>query len=123
LETLGCFLHNSFLKVYPRWEQESSTLGEFCSNLTLWAKGYSMVLTTRETTKVLFWSVAMPISMAVLVGLTMGAPYSSLSGMLLLLAVAQIYRELDAHKYEAFKRYASMMFFLFAMALAGWADR
>jgi len=82
-----------------------------------------MVLTTRETTKVLFWSVAMPISMAVLVGLTMGTPYSSLSGMLLLLAVAQIYRELDAHKYEAFKRYASMMFFLFAMALAGWADR
>lgn len=98
-------------------------MGEFCSNLTLWAKGYIMILTKIETTKVLIWSILVPMSTAIVFGLTMGAPYFSLAGMVVLLIEAQIYRDLDAYKYEAFTLYASLMFFLFAMALAGWADR
>lgn len=82
-----------------------------------------LTLTRIETTKVVFWSVIFPVLVAVMFGMTMGAPYSSLSGMVVLLFVGQIYRDLDYRKYEAFKFYALFVFLIFAMALAGWADR
>jgi hypothetical protein len=82
-----------------------------------------MILTRIETTKVVFWSIVFPVLVAIVFGITMGAPYSSLSGMVTLLFVGQMYRDLDYQKYEAFKFYALFVFLIFAMALAGWADR
>ncbi len=82
-----------------------------------------MILTRIETTKVVFWSIVFPVLVAMYFGVTMGAPYSSLSGMAVLLFVGQIYRNQDCRKYEAFKFCALLMFLLFAMALAGWADQ
>ena len=82
-----------------------------------------MVTSKIDKLKVAVWSIVFPLSVAALIGITMGAPYSSIFGLATLGLVTQIYSDIGGYKYEAFKVYALLPLFVFLLALGGWADQ
>lgn len=73
--------------------------------------------------KVAVWSIVFPLSVAALIGITMGAPYSSIFGLVTLVLVAHIYSDIGGYKYEAFKVYALLPLLVFLISIGGWADQ
>ena len=82
-----------------------------------------MVISKIDSTKIAVWAILFPFSVATLVGITMGAPYSSIFGLATLGLIAHIYADIGGYKYEAFKVYALLPLFVFLLALGGWADQ
>lgn len=82
-----------------------------------------MVLTKADKLKVAVWSIVFPLSVAALIGITMGAPYSAIAGLVMLGFIALFYTHVGGDEYEAFKVYALLPLFIFLLALGGWADQ
>ena len=82
-----------------------------------------MVISSKDKIKVAVWSIVFPLSVAALIGYTIGAPYSSIFGLAILGLIAHIYADIGGYRYEAFKVYALLPLFIFLLALGGWADQ
>lgn len=82
-----------------------------------------MVLSKKDKFKVAVWTIVFPVSVAALIGVTMGAPYSSIFGLATLGLIAHFYADIGGFKYEAFKVYALLPLLFFLLALGGWADQ
>lgn len=82
-----------------------------------------MVLSAKDKIKIAVWSILFPLSVATLIGYTMGMPYSSFFGLGTLGLIAHIYAEIGGYKYETFKAYALLSFLFFLFELGGWADQ
>lgn len=82
-----------------------------------------MVTSKIDKLKVAVWAIFLPLFVAALMGITMGAPYSSISGLVSLGLTALFYSNIGGYQYEAFKVYAFLPLFVFLLALGGWADQ
>lgn len=82
-----------------------------------------MVTSKTVKLKVAVWSIVFPLSVAALIGATMGVPYSSVFGLATLGLIAHIYSDIGGYKYEAFKVYALLPLFVFLISIGGWADQ